>query len=119
MTLLKFAGLVSLSVVAAVAQAQPITIVLPSDAELVEPTRTRAEVLADMYLWRVAGLEALNRGEAGPPVFSEEYRKAQARYAWLRASPQYAALVEELQRRPGATVVAQKAMPERQASGGR
>ena len=119
MKLSKLTSALALVLLAGAAQAQPISITLPDDAELTEPTRSRAEVLAELHLWRISGLEAFSRGEAGPPVFSDAYRKAQARYAWLRASPQYAELVAELTRRPGATVVARYAGPERQATGTR
>jgi hypothetical protein len=58
-------------------------------------TLTRAEVGADLQLFRESGLADLHRGEA-TPFYSEEYRRAEARYAELRLSPRYAELVQRL-----------------------
>jgi hypothetical protein len=60
------------------------------------PTLTRAEVLADLQIWQRAGLDRFGRGEASPDVHSPEYRRAFARYAALRASPEFAALVKSI-----------------------
>lgn len=118
MNALKLTSLAVLALAAGVAQAQAIRIAVPDDVALPMSMLTRAEVLADFHLWRLAGLQDLNRGDAGPELESPEYRRAQAKYAFLRASPQYAALVEELSRRPNATVLAGKAAAEPLASSG-
>lgn len=112
----KLTSFAVLALAAGLAQAQAFSITVPDDVPLPVSTVTRAEVLADYHLWRLAGLQALNRGDKGPDLESLEYRRAQAKYAWLRASPQYLALVEELSRRPGATVLAGKAAAEPLAS---
>jgi hypothetical protein len=52
-------------------------------------TLTRAEVLADLRAYRESGLAELDRGEA-PAFFTPQYAAAEARYAQLRASAQYA-----------------------------
>lgn len=54
---------------------------------------TRAEVLADLQVYRESGLEALERGEA-VAYQSAEYAAAQAKYTQLRSSPYYATLVQ-------------------------
>ena len=59
---------------------------------------TRAEVRADLALWKRAGLERFWRGEASPDIYSREYRVAYAEYVRLR-SGEYQA---EVQRQGGA-----------------
>jgi hypothetical protein len=74
------------------------------DAREAESTLTRAEVLADLQIWRESGLAALSRGEAGYNVFTLAYRQAQARYRALRASPRYAELVQRIAQERGENV---------------
>jgi hypothetical protein len=93
---------------AGAASAEAIAIDVPDNIEPPRSTLTRAEVLADFHLWRLAGLQDLHQGEAGVDTNSYEYRRALATYGHLRASPQYAALVVQLQQNPGATVVAKR-----------
>jgi hypothetical protein len=95
-----------LAVSAAGASAGPLAIEVPTNIEPAQSGLTRAEVIADFHMWRLAGLVDLNRGEAGPDTNSYAYRKAYATYEYLRNSPQYAALVQELQAHPNANVVA-------------
>lgn len=107
----------ALALVAGVAGAGPIHIEVPTNIEPTESGLTRAEVIADYHIWRVAGLQDLTRGEQSVDTNSYVYRKAYATYAHLRQSPQYAALVNELQRNPSANVVASRgANPEAHAS---
>jgi hypothetical protein len=101
--------LAALLLLAGAARAQAIHINVPDEVALPASTLSRAEVLADYHLWRLAGLQALEAGDRGPDTESQAYRQAQAKYALLRASPQYPALVAELSRRPGANVLAQRA----------
>ncbi|WP_251779595.1 DUF4148 domain-containing protein [Caldimonas mangrovi] len=77
-----------------------------SPARNFKSTLTRAEVLADLEIWRRSGLAAQGRGEASPDFFSEEYRQAHARYAAMKASPEFAALVQTIARERGETVLA-------------
>lgn len=93
---------------ASVAQAQVIKITVPDDLPLPASSVTRAEVIANFHMWRLSGMQELHRGERTPDTNSLEYRKAQAKYEWLLASPQFAALVAELTQRPFATVQASK-----------
>src|SRR5882672_10612865 len=58
-------------------------------------TASRAQVLAELEIWRRSGLAELDRGES-PDVFSDRYRRAAARYAALRSSPQFAGLVQSI-----------------------
>ena len=44
-------------------------------------------------------------GEAGPNVYGAEYRRAYARYAEPRASPELPALVESIAQRRGEAVI--------------
>ena len=106
MKVLKFASITALTVLAAAAQAQGIRISVPDDVVLPVSTLTRAEVIADYHLWRLAGLQALNQGDRGPDTESVQYRQAQAKYQILRASAQYPTLVAEISRNPSATVLA-------------
>lgn len=109
MKILKLASIVAAAtLISGVAQAQVIRINVPDDIPVPQSTLTRAEVIADYHMWRLAGLQELNRGEATPDTESYEYRRAVARYTWLRASPQFAQLVAELSRQPNAIVLASK-----------
>ena len=68
-------------------------------------TLTRAEVLADLQIYRQSGLAELERvGEGSADVFTPEHRRAQGRYAALRASPEFAALVQSIAQRRGESV---------------
>jgi len=51
------------------------------------PTRelTRAEVLADLQMWKRAGLPIGGRGQAGVDIHAPDYQAAYARYQALRA----------------------------------
>ena len=66
---------------------------------------TRAEVMADYHLYRLAGVADLdNRGQGSPDTDSNEYMAAYARYEALRNSPAYPKLVEQLMHHPYAKV---------------
>ena len=91
--------------------AQSIQLHVPANIEPTQSGLTRAEVIADYHLWRLAGLQDLTRGEQSPDTNSYRYRKAYATYQHLRQSPQYAQLVNELQQRPNAHVAASPSYP--------
>ncbi|CAP44948.1 DUF4148 domain-containing protein [Bordetella petrii] len=61
------------------------------DAEL-----SRAEVQADLAIWKRAGMDKFWRGNQTPNTFSREYRMAQAEYQRMRNGTEYQ---QELQRR--------------------
>jgi hypothetical protein len=104
----KLTSVLAIALLSSVAQAQTITIKVPDDIPLPVSNVTRAEVLADFHMWRLASLQELNRGEGSTDFYAPEYRKAQARYEWLIVSPQYAALVAELSQRSHAMVHARR-----------
>jgi hypothetical protein len=104
----KLMSIAALSLLAGAAQAQAIRIEVPDNPSLPASTLARAEVAADYHIWQLSGLDELYRGAATPDPESPQYRRALARYVWLRASPQFAALVAELSVRPNATVIAGK-----------
>lgn len=81
--------LVTLSLAAGAAQGQ--------DARpAVEPTR--AEVLADLVVYRESGLQQLDNSDL-VSNFTPEYRAAKQRYEELRRSPRYAELVRSFETR--------------------
>lgn len=95
-----------LAIVAGHATAQPFEIEVPLSIEPAQSVLTRAEVIADFHVWRLAGLQDLTRGEQSVDPNSYQYRKAFAVYLALRNSPQFAALVKEIQRNPQVQVAA-------------
>ena len=67
---------------------------------------TRAEVLADLQVWRESGL-ARFQGIDDPSIcFMPEYLAAQERYNGMRASPQFALLVARYAGQGGETISA-------------
>jgi hypothetical protein len=102
-----FAALV-LAVAASQAGAQPLQVDVPANVQPVQSGLTRAEVVADYHLWRLAGLQELTRGEQSADTNSYQYRKAFATYLHLRQSPQFAQLVSELENKPNARVAASR-----------
>jgi hypothetical protein len=109
------ASTLTLALFAGGASADPIRIDVPTDIQPPKSTLTRAEVLADFHMWRLAGLQDLTQGERPVDTNSHEYRRAYATYVHLRSSPQFAALVIQLQESPGSSVVAVRQAAERVA----
>lgn len=70
----------------------------PTDAPVPTSALTRAEVLADLEVWRRAGLADASRGEAGPDVFGAAYQTALATYHSMRAAPEFAQRVMHIAR---------------------
>lgn len=68
------------------------------------PPVSRAEVLADLQIWRESGLEALQEGEESA-VYTPRHDAALARYTALRASPSFAALVQRIAQQRGERVL--------------
>jgi Domain of unknown function (DUF4148) len=74
---------------------------LAADADADAPAPlSRAEVLADLQIWRESGMAALHAREE-PAMLDAQYDAVAARYAALRASPMFAALVERIARERG------------------
>lgn len=66
-------------------------------------SKSRAEVLAELEIYRRSGLAELERIE-GTDYFGHPYRVASARYAAMRASPEFASLVLAIAERRGEPV---------------
>ncbi|CUJ24298.1 MULTISPECIES: hypothetical protein [Achromobacter] len=52
---------------------------------------TRAEVRAQVEVWRASGMSQLSRARPLPDVYSERYRQHYATYLRMRSGPEYAA----------------------------
>ena len=65
--------------------------------------RTRAEVIADLEVYRKSGLADLDSRDS-PDVFGAGYQAAQARYQAMRVSPEFATLVSKIAKARGETV---------------
>lgn len=78
----------------------------PADVDMAAPTRmatrSRAEVLADLQIYRRSGLAALEASES-PDVFSRAYYEAQSRYFALRSSAEFQQLVARIASERGET----------------
>jgi hypothetical protein len=57
---------------------------------------SRAEVLADLVIWRESGLAQAQSGESASDPVSPNYVAALSRYQALRAAPQFAQLVQRI-----------------------
>lgn len=90
------------------ASAASIETDVPNDIQTPSTPLTRAAVLADLQVWRLSGLQDLNRGESAPDLNRDEYKRALATYQYLRSSPQFDMLVQRLQENPNATVLARR-----------
>ena len=84
-------ALIALSTAAVPAFAQSYSHLDP----ITQTQKSRAEVLADLQIYRESGLAAVDRTEDSGLELSQR-AKAQARYAELKASPKYAQLVQQL-----------------------
>lgn len=74
-------------------------------ASPVQATVSRAQVLADLAIYRQSGLAALDSRDA-PDVYGAEYLQAQARYKMLRSSPAFAMAVARIAHERGETLAA-------------
>ena len=82
-------ALIALSAAAVPAFAQSYSHLDP----ITQSQKSRAEVLADLEIYRESGLAAVDRTEDFS-LNAGQRAKAQARYAEMKASPTYAALVQ-------------------------
>lgn len=92
-TLIAATLLASLSLIAGQASAKDNPDTTPSATPQQASTVTRAEVLADLQIYRESGL-ALAELPENIGIDNDRKAKAQARYAQLRNSPYYATLVK-------------------------
>lgn len=65
---------------------------------------SRAEVLADLQIWRDSGMAELHAGEEPAWFNNPRYDAAATRYAAMRTSPAFAALVERIAQQRGEKV---------------
>jgi len=65
------------------------------------PKLTRSEVLADLQIWRESGLASMELDPTRMPFSSPAHKAARARYEQMRASPEFAALVQAIADRRG------------------
>ncbi|MCQ9617333.1 DUF4148 domain-containing protein [Paenalcaligenes niemegkensis] len=59
------------------------------DSGIYGESKTRAEVQADLVLWKRAGLDKFWRGRGSPDTFRPQYKAAYAEYVRLRSGPEY------------------------------
>lgn len=77
----------------------------PLDPAIPAPVLTRAEVLADLQIWRDSGAAANHRENEGGTDFSDPVVvAAEGRYDTMRASPMFAALVSQFAEQDGQSV---------------
>jgi Domain of unknown function (DUF4148) len=97
---LRMAPLLLAAALAAGAASAQVNFNVPSNLPVAKSTLTRAEVMADLLIWRAAGLQDLDtQGEpTAQSPNAAEHAQALARYHYMRASPQFAVLVSQLGR---------------------
>jgi hypothetical protein len=103
----KASMLIAATLAVSVASAAPAQVQfnVPSNLPIAKSTLTRAEVTADLLVWRASGLSDLNAGERVLDTNTPEYLRATARYNYMRASPQFAVLVDQIHRGGSTSVV--------------
>jgi hypothetical protein len=89
---------IAFALAGAVAHAAPADANQASNGSEEARSLTRAEVAADLAVWKRAGLDQFSRGDSGPDVNSPEYRAAYANYLRMRRGAEYQA---ELARNTG------------------
>lgn len=97
MQMIRKAALILALSAAAAATGTALAQVAPPPAGLASPygpSLTRAEVLADLALWKRAGVDRYWRGEETPDIYSPEYKAAFSEYFRLRSGPEYQAEVQ-------------------------
>ncbi len=95
-----------LGALAGAADAAPLHVDVPKDLPPARSVVTRAQVLADLHMWRLSGMEEIRRGELSQ-ISGPRHDQAKARYEALIASPQFDVLVKQMEARPNANVLAQ------------
>jgi hypothetical protein len=96
---LKMASMLMAATLAASAAFAQVQFNLPSNLPIAKSTLTRAEVTADLLIWRASGLSDLHSpGRRSVDTDTLEYAQAMAKYTQMRASPQFAELVDQINR---------------------
>ena len=104
MKALNIALLIAGSLTAGSAMAQPIVVSVPPAVAASQPL-SRAEVMADLHIWRLSGMQAARYFSDYHDERNPQYQAALARYQAMRSSPDFAVLVEKLRADPSAPVV--------------
>jgi len=79
-----------------------VTAAVAADEFVPAPALTRAEVLADLEVWQVAGMPAFVQGDnVDGNMVSAEYQAALAKYQQMLHSPEFAQRVARIARQRG------------------
>lgn len=95
---LKMASVLIAAALAAGAACAQVQFSVPENLPIEGSALTRAEVIADLLVWRASGLYELNQSGYLVDTNTPTYRRAAATYAYMRASPQFAVLVDQIRR---------------------
>ena len=76
----------------------------PADMPVATVPLTRAEVLADLEIWRLSGMAGLGNGDADADPGSPQIASALAKYHQMLESPEFAQRVMRIARRRGEAV---------------
>ena len=96
---LKMAFVSIAATLAASAASAQVQFNVPSNLPIAKSTLTRTEVTADLLIWRASGLADLHSpDQRSVDTGTLEYAQATTKYASMRASPQFAALVDQINR---------------------
>ena len=81
-----------------------VTAASAADAAAAAAPLTRAEVLADLEVWQLAGMPGLARGDGDIDLHIAEYMAAHTRYQQMVQSPDFAQRVTRIARKRGERV---------------
>jgi hypothetical protein len=96
---LRMVSVLMAATLAASAGAAQVQFNVPDNLPIAKSMLSRAEVTADFLVWRASGLYDLNhQGNRFVDTSTPEYERATAKYSYLRASPQFTALVDRIKR---------------------
>ena len=102
---LALAVAVAMPLFATAAHADTVLIPVPATVSQAAAPVTRAEVRADLAVYMASGLQQLDREhDFEPDTNSKAYKKDFATYTYLRSSPQFAVLVDDIQQGKNARV---------------
>ena len=90
------------SLLVAMACGLGVTAAVAADEFVPAPSLTRAEVLADLEVWQLAGMPGFVQGDnVDGNLESAEYQAAQAKYQQMLHSPEFAQRVARIARQRG------------------
>ena len=76
----------------------------PADTPVATAPLTRAEVLADLEIWRLSGMAGLGTGDADADAGNAQIAIADAKYHQMHDSPEFAQRVMRIARKRGEAV---------------